>query len=672
MEPTCRSSLWLGRSVCLSLPPPSPLIQAGTAPRAQPGALLTPLSPSPQLGALAVTLGVLLALLGCAAAPDPALEEAWEEWKSLHAKEYPGEDETFRREIWEKNLRHIQQHNWEEAQGKHSYRLAMNHFGDLVPADTFPGDPSEHPGLDRGIRDLLGHPGLDPGIRDPSVHPGLDLGIGDSLEHPGLDVGIRDPLVYPGLDPGTGYPHPVPRGAAGAPGARLLPGGQWLVGLCGAASRAPLASHGFSFGDLQTNEEFKRLLNGFIPAQQEELGRVFRASETLKTPVRVDWRAKGYVTPVKNQVGTGWGVWPRLWESGQQNRAAASSQSPQIFWATPRSSSRSFGHGDFVAETSTGEATASLPGGFWGSAMTPPLRFPPHPGVLRVLLGVQCHGGLGGADVQADGEAGGAERAEPHRLHPKAGQPRLLRWPHGMGLPVRARQRRPQLGACLPLRGHGQLPLPIQPPGQGGQLLRLREGGTGQRGGPGAGGGHRGPGVGVGGCQLLSLLQVGHLRLRLWQLENEPCHAGRGLRHNPDGWAQPQLLDPKEQLDREVGRAGLHVPAEGRRQPVWGGQPGQLPPALSQDSPTHTPAELPWLFPSGNGAFLRVQQEAIKSGMVNCPCHGIHMEWFGLEGTITLILYPWPPCPLFPQPPVPLSPLPPVPTAPCPCGPLSL
>lgn len=44
----------------------------------------------PQLGAMALRLGLLLALLGCTTAPDPALEEAWEGWKSLHAKEYPG------------------------------------------------------------------------------------------------------------------------------------------------------------------------------------------------------------------------------------------------------------------------------------------------------------------------------------------------------------------------------------------------------------------------------------------------------------------------------------------------------------------------------------------------------------------------------------------------------
>ncbi|NXP59359.1 CATL1 protein, partial [Chloropsis cyanopogon] len=82
--------------------------------------------------AMALTLELLLALLGCATALDPALEEAWQGWKSLHAKEYPGEAEALRREIWEQNLRYIQQHNREESQGKHSYRLAMNHFGDLT------------------------------------------------------------------------------------------------------------------------------------------------------------------------------------------------------------------------------------------------------------------------------------------------------------------------------------------------------------------------------------------------------------------------------------------------------------------------------------------------------------------------------------------------------------
>ncbi|NWI65047.1 CATK protein, partial [Todus mexicanus] len=94
--------------------------------------------------AMATSLGLLVALLGCAAAPDPALEAAWEGWKSLHAKEYPGEAESSRREVWEKNLRRIQQHNQEESRGQHTFRLAMNHHGDLVPArapGTFPGTP---------------------------------------------------------------------------------------------------------------------------------------------------------------------------------------------------------------------------------------------------------------------------------------------------------------------------------------------------------------------------------------------------------------------------------------------------------------------------------------------------------------------------------------------------
>ncbi|XP_025922978.1 cathepsin L1-like isoform X2 [Apteryx rowi] len=132
-------------------------------------------------GTMALPLGLLLAALGCAAALDSALEEAWRGWKSLHAKEYPEDVEAARREVWEKNLRRIEEHNREQAQGRHTFRLGMNHYGDL------------------------------------------------------------------------------------------------------------------------TDEEFNQLLNGFAPGRQQGPGPLFRASAALRTPAEVDWRAKGYVTPVKNQ-----------------------------------------------------------------------------------------------------------------------------------------------------------------------------------------------------------------------------------------------------------------------------------------------------------------------------------------------------------------------------------
>uniref|UniRef100_A0A8D0C4Q0 Cathepsin L1-like n=1 Tax=Salvator merianae TaxID=96440 RepID=A0A8D0C4Q0_SALMN len=73
------------------------------------------------------------ALLGPSSAmPDRSLEGAWKEWKGTHAKEYLEEEETFRRAVWEKNLQKIRRHNWEAAQGKHSFQLGMNHFGDLT------------------------------------------------------------------------------------------------------------------------------------------------------------------------------------------------------------------------------------------------------------------------------------------------------------------------------------------------------------------------------------------------------------------------------------------------------------------------------------------------------------------------------------------------------------
>lgn len=57
---------------------------------------------------------------------------AWEEFKMSHNKRYESEDEEYRRfQIFVENHRHIEEHNREHAQGRHSYKTSMNEYGDM-------------------------------------------------------------------------------------------------------------------------------------------------------------------------------------------------------------------------------------------------------------------------------------------------------------------------------------------------------------------------------------------------------------------------------------------------------------------------------------------------------------------------------------------------------------
>ena len=56
---------------------------------------------------------------------------------------------------------------------------------------------------------------------------------------------------------------------------------------------------------LQTEEEYKKCLTGLIHNDTQTSGLEFLAPNNIKLPDTVDWREKGYVTDVKDQVSSG-------------------------------------------------------------------------------------------------------------------------------------------------------------------------------------------------------------------------------------------------------------------------------------------------------------------------------------------------------------------------------
>jgi len=72
-----------------------------------------------------------------ASSPLETIIEEWKTWKSEYRKEYSvhAGEELKRMEIWMENKAQIERHNRGYIEGKHSYTLRMNNFGDLSPEE---------------------------------------------------------------------------------------------------------------------------------------------------------------------------------------------------------------------------------------------------------------------------------------------------------------------------------------------------------------------------------------------------------------------------------------------------------------------------------------------------------------------------------------------------------
>lgn len=60
-------------------------------------------------------------------------QQEWTQWKEYYGKCYDEvEEEAARQQIWQENFLYVTQHNYEAAQGNHTFTVDMNEFADLT------------------------------------------------------------------------------------------------------------------------------------------------------------------------------------------------------------------------------------------------------------------------------------------------------------------------------------------------------------------------------------------------------------------------------------------------------------------------------------------------------------------------------------------------------------
>ena len=58
------------------------------------------------------------------------------QWAATHGKQYTTREElVLRRAVYAANVAKIEAHNAEAAQGKHTWTMGVNKFGDLLPEE---------------------------------------------------------------------------------------------------------------------------------------------------------------------------------------------------------------------------------------------------------------------------------------------------------------------------------------------------------------------------------------------------------------------------------------------------------------------------------------------------------------------------------------------------------